>query len=464
MMTTEMDRTATAISFEADEQTWKDIDLFDQGKVGTAFTFFNRVKTRGGEVALERMLKSPSNHRIVLEGRRDTIRFFRDERIDLQIGREQLRKIEHYLSSGVFLFPHLWSKAFLYSIRYQLKHTSAHLALNNGIRMTVSLLRYLFELRESWLAGDCPDVLAHELAGLPGLVADQRVRELVMGGSRRLRLIDLARCDRYFRGAGKPCLQHLLRLLYEWDVFEAIATVTQHYDWCFPQYDDSPEPFVRVEGLFPPWLTGTVSNDFNLGKGPNLCFITGANRAGKTTFLKSFGLAVYLAHVGFPVPARSFRATVFNGLLITIDLCDGMGQGYSHFYSEVRRLKDILGQIREKKRVLVIFDDLFLGTHVKETGGEVLQVIEGLAGIGGNLFLLSTPVVEIADGLQGNRNIAFSCFESETEGGVPWYSYRLREGVSRERTGTALLREEGVLDMLEQLQMKQAAARSEGRF
>src|SRR6185437_5969661 len=181
-------------------------------------------------------------------------------------------------------------------------------------------------------------------------------------------------------------LQHLLRLLYEWDVFEAIATVTQHYDWCFPQYDDSPEPFVRAAGLFPPLLTGTVSNDFNLGKGPNLCFITGANRAGKTTFLKSFGLAVYLAHVGFPVPARSFRTTVFNGLLITIDLCDGMGQGYSHFYSEVRRLKDILGQIREKKRVLVIFDDLFLGTQVKETGGEVLQVIEGLAGIEGTSF------------------------------------------------------------------------------
>ncbi len=62
--------------FEVDKQTWKDIDLFDQGRRGAVFALFNKVKTTGGGDALERMLKNPSNQRPVLEARRDTIRFF----------------------------------------------------------------------------------------------------------------------------------------------------------------------------------------------------------------------------------------------------------------------------------------------------------------------------------------------------------------------------------------------------
>ena len=312
MTTIKMDRTATAIPFGVDKQTWKDIDLFDQGGAGPVFTLFHRVKTRGGEEALERMLKNPSNHRMLLEGRRDTIRFFRDKNIDLQIGREQLKKIENYLSSGLFLFPELWSKALIYSLRNQVKQSSSYLLVVNGIRTTVSLLRHVFDLRKTLLAEGCPEILAHELAGLPGLLTDQRVRELLMGASRHLSLTELARCDRYFRGTGKACLRRLLQLLYDWDVFEAVAAVAQQYNLSFPQYDDSPAPRVQVEGLFPPLLVNAVPNDLELGSGTNLCLVTGANMAGKSTFLKSFGLAVYLAHVGFPVPARFFKTTTFQ--------------------------------------------------------------------------------------------------------------------------------------------------------
>jgi DNA mismatch repair ATPase MutS len=114
-------------------------------------------------------------------------------------------------------------------------------------------------------------------------------------------------------------------------------------------------------------------------------------------------------------------------------------------------VKEVVSALREKRKMVVIFDELFRGTNVKDASDASLQVIDGLAGIGGSLFLVSTHIVEIAAELQRNPNIFFACFESTLEGGVPWYSYRLRGGISNERMGMLILRNEGVLEMLAEI-------------
>ena len=107
--------------------------------------------------------------------------------------------------------------------------------------------------------------------------------------------------------------------------------------------------------------------------------------------------------------------------------------------------------IRRKKKMVVIFDELFRGTNVKDASDASLQVIDGLAGIKSSLFLISTHIVEIAAGLQRNPNIFFACFESTIEGGIPWYSYKLCSGISNERMGMTILRNEGILEMLAEM-------------
>ena len=452
MITAKKDR--NRLPFEVDTQTWKDIDLFDQGGAGPVFTLFRRVKTEGGAEALERMLKSPSNDRALLEGRRDVIRFFRDKAVDLPIGREQLKRVEQYRASVFYHFPESWPKILVFSIHHQLVKKSAFFRATQGIRTTVSLLRHLFQLREGWLQKGCPAALADELEGLPGSVGDRRVRELLLGASRHLTMTDLARCDRYFRGEGKVVLRRLLQLLYDWDAFEAVAGVAQQHDLCFPQYDDAPGPAVDAQGLFPLLPVNSVSNDIGLGGETNLCFVTGAGMAGKTTFLRSFGLAVYLAHVGFPVPARSFRTSIFNGLITSVDLADSVGQGYSRCYAEVRRVKEALRLVRDTRRVLIIFDELFRGVRTKDAGYASRQLIDAFSGIGDSLFLVATPIAEIADGLQASPSIRFVCFEPTMEAGIPWYSYKLKEGISQDCVGMTILRDEGVLEMLEALSLE----------
>ncbi len=64
---------------------------------------------------------------------------------------------------------------------------------------------------------------------------------------------------------------------------------------------------------------------------------------------------IYLSHIGFPVPAKRFKTTVFDGLFTTINLTDNLNLGYSHFYSEVKRVKDIAVKISSKKNLFIIF-------------------------------------------------------------------------------------------------------------
>lgn len=443
-----------SVEFEVDRQTWKDLDLFDHGRRGPVFELFNKVKTIGGGDALERLLKHPFNQRSLLEARRDTIRWFAETGSELRINRNQLKDVEHYLSCNIGLFPRVFFDAALYTLRNLVKESPQYYTVTHGVRQTVSLLRQLFRQTQEWMDGGCPAALVGTVLELVELVFDSRVKAILFAPERPLTTRELARCDHFFRDNGKHSLRRMLEILYEWDAYFSVALAARQYDLCFPLFTDSPEPVMRTQGLFHPLLSKPVSNDYQMSGAVNCCFISGANMAGKSTFLKSMGLAVYLSHVGFPVPARSWETSLFNGLITTVNLADNISQGHSHFYTEVRRVREVVLAIRKKRRMVVIFDELFRGTNVRDASDASLQVIDGLAGISGSLFLVSTHIVEIAAGLQHNPNIFFACFESTMEGGVPWYSYKLRSGISNERMGMVILKNSGILEMLEEMNPK----------
>ncbi len=81
----------------------------------------------------------------------------------------------------------------------------------------------------------------------------------------------------------------------------------------------------------------------------NLVFLTGANMAGKSTFMKSFGVAVYLAHMGFPVGAEEMVFSVQDGMYTSINVPDNLDAGFSHFYAEVLRVKRAAEEVSQGK-------------------------------------------------------------------------------------------------------------------
>jgi len=97
---------------------------------------------------------------------------------------------------------------------------------------------------------------------------------------------------------------------------------------------------------------------------------------------------------------------------------------------------------------LVVFDEVFRGTNVKDALDASLLVIQGFARRTGCLSLFSSHIVELANPLASEPGVTFSCFEGGMEEGRAVYDFRLKEGTSGQRFGLRLLEQEGIPDIL----------------
>ena len=174
--------------------------------------------------------------------------------------------------------------------------------------------------------------------------------------------------------------------------------------------------------------------------------------AGKSTFLKSVGIAIYLAHLGFPIPTSEAHISIFHGLVTTINLSDNLGLGHSHYFAEVKRVKEVAHLLAEDQPLLVIFDELFRGTNVKDAYDASKGVISAFARLPQSAFLVSTHIIEVADELRNYKTIQFQYFDMNWLGNEPQYNYCLKDGVSTERLGMHIIKQEGILKILEGLQ------------
>jgi len=173
--------------------------------------------------------------------------------------------------------------------------------------------------------------------------------------------------------------------------------------------------------------------------------------AGKSTFIKAVGSAIFLAHLGMGVPAREMKLTLFDGLLTNINVVDNIAKGESFFFNEVQRIKNTIQKINDGKKWLVLIDELFKGTNVQDAMKCSSTVIKGLIRMKNSLFILSTHLYEIGDELKIYPNISFKYFETNVIGDQLVFNYLLKEGISNDRFGYLILKKEKVVEMLDKL-------------
>jgi len=261
-------------------------------------------------------------------------------------------------------------------------------------------------------------------------------------------LLSLAHFIRYHYKNG---LLRLLNLYYTLDAWYGMAMAVKEYRLVFPNFVSDRKPVLTATGLYHLMLNEPVSYDLSLHRGKNFLFLTGANMAGKSTFVKSVGIAVFLAHIGMGVPAKSMELSVFDGLLSNINVTDNMVKGESYFYNEVQRIKATVQQINDQRNWLVLIDELFKGTNVQDAMKCSTAVIEGLLKMKDSIFILSTHLYEIGEALRSYPNIIFNYFETSVENGHISFNYHLKEGISNDRLGYLILQNAGVVDLLKKL-------------
>ncbi len=256
---------------------------------------------------------------------------------------------------------------------------------------------------------------------------------------------------KYLKYQFKQKNAELMDIYARLDAYLSLAIASKKYQFTFPTIQAAAQPFIEAKGLWHLLLNIPVSYDVTLNKDTNFLFLTGANMAGKSTFIKAVGVCVYLAHIGMGVPAQNMQLSLFDGLLSNINVADNITKGESYFFNEVKRIKNTIEKISDGKLWLILIDELFKGTNVQDAMKCSTTVIEGLHKMPNALFILSTHFYEIGEQLQQYPNIDFRFFETSVADNELVFSYQLKKGISNDRLGYLILKREGVVTLLDAL-------------
>lgn len=208
----------------------------------------------------------------------------------------------------------------------------------------------------------------------------------------------------------------------------------------------SPSSFhLCAEGLGHPLMNRNrcVRNDIDTTKRPFFIIITGANMAGKSTYLRTVGINYLLACVGAPVCAR--RMEVCPARLITgLRTSDSLNDNESYFFAELKRLKLIIDKLQAGEKLFIILDEILKGTNSKDKQKGSLALIKQFMALQANGIIATHDLLlgTLADLFPDNiRNF---CFEADITDNELTFSYRLRPGIAQNMNACFLMKKMGI--------------------
>jgi DNA mismatch repair ATPase MutS len=136
-------------------------------------------------------------------------------------------------------------------------------------------------------------------------------------------------------------------------------------------------------------------------------------------------------------------------LFSSVQIADNLSAGQSFYLAEVRRIGALASALDDHGSGVAVVDEPFRGTNVHDAAEATLAIITRLAAHPAALVFVASHVAEVVPAILGDPRISFLNFAADVTGDQPSFDYRLREGVSEQRLGMTLLRQEGVLDRLE---------------
>jgi len=431
-----------------DKITLKDIGLFDTEESAGLISHLNFCKTNGGKEQLDQYLAQPLNSIEAIEKRQKAIAVFVNE-IDfiheMKITNGTTLVIEKFFGTAFKPIPTQISYPGAYWYQYV---NGADYAL---LKYSLEHLILFYENLNNWLVvferkNENP-IIANLVQNIKKLVQHSALANLNTQTTlaNPQKLLALAY---FFRNHYKNNTLQLLQHYYDLDAYYSMATAVKRFNFVFPTWINSERPLLEVVSGIHPLVPNPIDNTISLSSQNNLFFLTGANMAGKSTFIKTIGIIIYLSHIGIGSPAKKVTLSLFDGLITNLTIADNVVKGESYFFNEVQRIKNTIGKIIDGKKYFVLIDELFKGTNIQDAMKCSSAVIEGLQNLRNSLFIISTHLYEISDGLKKYDNIQFSYFETEVRQKELVFHYQLKQGVSQDRLGYLILEREGVVDLL----------------
>lgn len=268
---------------------------------------------------------------------------------------------------------------------------------------------------------------------------------VLLEGSIFFQLQEIVRIERWKVRYGQH-ISEWLETVGELDALCSLGTFAyNHPQYTYPELTEKPFCFLATQmghPLMP--ASQCVKNDATIPSRPFFLIITGANMAGKSTYLRTIGVNYLLACVGAPVCCERLKLHP-NQLITSLRTSDSLSDNESYFFAELKRLKRIIDLLNQGQQLFIILDEILKGTNSMDKQKGSFDLIRQF------MQLKANGIIATHDLLLGNlikqfpEEIRNYCFEADIKENELTFSYKLREGVAQNMNACFLMKKMGII-------------------
>lgn len=263
---------------------------------------------------------------------------------------------------------------------------------------------------------------------------------VLLEGSIFFQLQEIVRIERWKVRYGQH-ISEWLETVGELDALCSLGTFAyNHPQYTYPELTEKPFCFLATQmghPLMP--ASQCVKNDATIPSRPFFLIITGANMAGKSTYLRTIGVNYLLACIGAPVCCERLRLHP-NQLITSLRTSDSLSDNESYFFAELKRLKRIIDLLNQGQQLFIILDEILKGTNSMDKQKGSFDLIRQFMQLKANGIIATHDLLLGSLIKQFPEEIRNYCFEADIKENELTFSYKLREGVAQNMNACFLMK------------------------
>lgn len=268
---------------------------------------------------------------------------------------------------------------------------------------------------------------------------------VLLEGSIFFQLQEIVRIERWKVRYGQY-ISEWLETVGELDALCSLGTFAyNHPQYTYPELTEKPFCFLATQmghPLMP--VSQCVKNDATIPSRPFFLIITGANMAGKSTYLRTIGVNYLLACVGAPVCCEKLKLHP-NQLITSLRTSDSLSDNESYFFAELKRLKRIIDLLNQGQQLFIILDEILKGTNSMDKQKGSFDLIRQFMQLKANGIIATHDLLLGSLIKQFPEEIRNYCFEADIKDNELTFSYKLREGVAQNMNACFLMKKMGII-------------------
>ena len=247
---------------------------------------------------------------------------------------------------------------------------------------------------------------------------------VLLEGSIFFQLQEIVRIERWKARYGQH-INEWLETVGELDALCSLGTFAyNHPQYTYPELTEKPFCFLATQmghSLMP--VSQCVKNDATIPSRPFFLIITGANMAGKSTYLRTIGVNYLLACIGAPVCCERLKLHP-NQLITSLRTSDSLSDNESYFFAELKRLKRIIDLLNQGQQLFIILDEILKGTNSMDKQKGSFDLIRQFMQLKANGIIATHDLLLGSLIKQFPEEIRNYCFEADIKENELTFSYK----------------------------------------